>query len=164
LIDCCDSFVIDNGAFSHWKAENNFLLEECTEKAVVITGGEPLEQDIESFVDLLLLNGKLVQIETSGSRALLLPRKNLWQTVSPKFTKKTDHLFVIEQCKLADEVKVVITDETEVYIDTLCNSNKNVFVQPEFENFESSFKLCKQIARNKNVRISLQTHKFLNER
>jgi 7-carboxy-7-deazaguanine synthase len=157
----------ENNSSSYWKADEQDLLNELKTNVVVITGGEPLEQDIGYFVNSLLKTGKQVQIETSGCFALLPKdqnQSNLWQTVSPKFTKRASEDFVIEQCKQADEVKFVITRDNLLHLDRVVSSNSNIFVQPEYGDFDWSLEMCKKIAKERNVRISFQVHKFIKER
>lgn len=47
------------------------LLKVGSNKLVIITGGEPLAQDISALVDILYGAGKIIQIETNGT--LYLP-------------------------------------------------------------------------------------------
>lgn len=49
------------------------VLEQCKEKHVIITGGEPLEQKeaLVTLVCALLHRGHLIQIETNGSKEIL---------------------------------------------------------------------------------------------
>ena len=58
---------------------------------IVITGGEPLRQDIESLCKLLIKEGFVIQIETNGTIFRKLP-KEIKIICSPKLHNKKYHI------------------------------------------------------------------------
>ena len=75
------------------------LVDECLKhptRLVVLTGGEPLRQNVVPLVGLLLANGFTVQFETSGTvwweELAQFDRQNVHYIVSPKTGKVNDEV------------------------------------------------------------------------
>src|SRR6266851_2143166 len=65
---------------------SNLLVWSHPIKHVLLTGGEPLDQDLRELVHVLLENNRTVHIETSGTKRLwdYMEGPNVWITCSPK--------------------------------------------------------------------------------
>ena len=121
---------------------------------VVCTGGEPLLQLDQFFVDEIHKNGFEIAIETNGT--CLPPDKIDWICVSPK--KNTDLIL-----KNGDELKFVYPQlgfEPQQFEKFSFN---HFFIQPmDGNNYNKNEKLSKEfIKKNPRWKLSLQTHKIL---
>ena len=121
---------------------------------VVCTGGEPLLQLDQFFVDEIHKNGFEIAIETNGT--YLPPDKIDWICVSPK--KNTDLIL-----KNGDELKFVYPQlgfEPQQF--EKFNFN-HFFIQPmDGNNYNKNEKISKEfIKKNPRWKLSLQTHKIL---
>ena len=129
--------------------------ENINEKPfVVCTGGEPLLQLDQFFVDEIHKNGFEIAIETNGT--CLPPDKIDWICVSPK--KNTDLIL-----KNGDELKFVYPQlgfEPQQF--EKFNFN-HFFIQPmDGNNYNKNEKISKKfIKKNPRWKLSLQTHKIL---
>ena len=127
----------------------------------VITGGEPLAQNIWMLTANLLTLGT-VQIETSGTHPVHVA-PSTWVTVSPK-VGMTGGLEVLPQAlDQADEIKMPI--ETPVDIDNLLalldgrKPKGSVWLQPVSQGEEATA-LCVEACMEHRWRLSIQTHKY----
>ena len=129
--------------------------ENINEKPfVVCTGGEPLLQLDQFFVDEIHKNGFEIAIETNGT--YLPPDKIDWICVSPK--KNTDLIL-----KNGDELKFVYPQlgfEPQQFEKFSFN---HFFIQPmDGNNYNKNEKISKEfIKKNPRWKLSLQTHKIL---
>ena len=129
--------------------------ENINEKPfVVCTGGEPLLQLDQFFVDEIHKNGFEIAIETNGT--CLPPNKIDWICVSPK--KNTDLIL-----KNGDELKFVYPQlgfEPKQFEKFSFN---HFFIQPMYgNNYNKNEKISKEfIKKNPRWKLSLQTHKIL---
>lgn len=132
---------------------------------VVLTGGEPsLWINSELVHGLKLMTGKLIAIETNGTRDL--PEGIDWVTLSPKFTFSGGDtlLCVVKRC---DELKVVYCGQDLSLYDGIEATHR--FLQPCFvpdeEECKRNVQACVQaVLDNPEWRLSLQTHRMLNIR
>jgi len=135
---------------------------------ICLTGGEPLDQKIESLVRSLRKNGLKVQIETNGT---IFRRVGIdWITISPK---PPDYFFQPAYISRAKEVKLVVSrDLTLSTIQKLRETfpgRTPILLQPE-SNRKWSITLGNRLLRQaiktglKNIRLSIQLHKILNLR
>jgi 7-carboxy-7-deazaguanine synthase len=128
--------------------------------SVVVTGGEPLMWDLDYLCKELKGNKIDTYIETSGA----YPLSGIWDWIclSPKKNMPP----VEENCRLADELKVIIEDEddllwAEKYRKAVSEKCK-LFLQPEWSRFEKIIPvLVEYIKKNPCWRISLQVHKYM---
>lgn len=125
---------------------------------VVITGGEPFEQDIRRLQWALYQEGRQVQVETSGCYDVYGPD---WITVSPKFFKPLSK----QALRRANEIKQVVASADDIYrlqTDVLPHINQfvPVFLQP-VSNGSRALKLCIDACKKHGYKLSIQTHKFL---
>lgn len=131
---------------------------------IVITGGEPLEQNIEQHVKILIKNGYSVQIETSGTEEISdFIKDNCWVTLSPKDFKKT---YLLSNIKKASEIKLAIENKSDFY-GFMSNFNDlselKIWLQPVSEDADA-IKYCIELCLEHGVRLSLQTHKMVDLR
>jgi 7-carboxy-7-deazaguanine synthase len=125
---------------------------------VVITGGEPFEQNIRRLLTCLWNEGRSVQIETSGCYDVYGPG---WITVSPKFFKPLS----TQALKAANEIKQVVAHKTDIermQDEVLPHVNQfvPVYLQP-VSNGSRAIKLCVEACKRYGYKLSLQTHKLI---
>jgi len=158
---------------------------------IVLTGGEPLLQDVGPLVRLLKKKGFLIQIETNGIIYRRLPalvrafntRTSTaesdpqarpgapaaadWYTVSPK---PPDYAFHPEYRDRAREVKLVASKElTSAIVARVRDAfppSVPLLLQPESNTAASRAKALRLLRRaakegRTNIRLSLQMHKIL---
>ena len=128
--------------------------------SVVVTGGEPLMWNLDYLCIELKKRKISTFIETSG--AYQLSGKWDWICLSPKRNMPP----VGEICKIADELKVIIQDNSdykwaEKYSE-MVSSKCRLFLQPEWSRFETVIpEIVEYIKKNPKWRISLQAHKYM---
>lgn len=146
-------------------------------KWILITGGEPAQYKLNSLYNELKKWGFKIAIETSGTETGHLPMyrgityiKADWITVSPKIGmpgKKTikglaietahELKFVVGRQKDAEDIKKIL-DFWEPLL------NKQVIsVQPMSKN-EKATQICKEYSKREGWRLSIQLHKYIEER
>jgi organic radical activating enzyme len=145
-------------------SEDNIVkkIEKFKIKSVVITGGEPLLQDISPLISILKTKGYTIAIETNGSIY-----KNLdvdWLTVSPKketikyFKNGYDKRFR----KIASEFKYVMCNIKDInFIDK--KIKVPVIIQPVDNDMELAIKTANKLKKINNLNwfLRLQLHKIL---
>lgn len=149
-------------AFSGGKEMNNLqVLVELAKfpcKTVVITGGEPAEQDLPALIALLKSAGHIVHIETNGAHDCDVSRAD-FVCVSPKKYVSENML------KKADVIKLVVNEQTDLedlqkYYNYE-NEKTTVYLQPE-SNKEENINLCvKLVKEHPSARLSVQLHKLI---
>ena len=163
ICNWCDTdFIGTNGLNGGNYSLNDIVKSVCelwpeniNEKPfVVCTGGEPLLQLDQFFVDEIHNNGFEIAIETNGT--CLPPDKIDWICVSPK--KNTDLIL-----KNGDELKFVYPQlgfEPQQFEKFSFN---HFFIQPmDGNNYNKNEKISKEfIKKNPRWKLSLQTHKIL---
>lgn len=155
-------------------------------KRVVITGGEPTEQDLSGFIEMLINRGFAVAVETAATgiylRDLLELQKlitchsreggSLWITFSPKEIYSVHGKVFDERIwQYCSELKFVIANEqAESYLfDTIipklytADNHCPVFLVPNWfdieENKNRVLDLCRRLPER--VRVGMQMHKFI---
>ena len=134
-------------------------------KLVVFTGGEPTLQLTESLVDKCHNIGKVVAIETNGTRRV--PKNVDWVTVSPK----TAYVGVAGRTHLfkADEVKVVYDGKHDCKEQAHGITADYYYVQPcdtgdQERNKEIVAQCVAFVQDNPEWALSVQTHKIIGVR
>lgn len=131
-------------------------------KHIVITGGEPLLQLTNTFVERLQRMNYFVQIETNGTK-----NKDVnadWVTCSPKFEFCSNAKLML---KRINELKVVYSgQDMSVYDDIVADA---YYLQPcdtknKKANKQNLTKAINFIKKNPKWKLSLQTQKILNVR
>lgn len=133
-------------------------------RQIVITGGEPLEQEISNLIELLRKNGYFVSIETNGVNNIYTEVD--WLTVSPKDV--SSYKINKNLIEIIDEIKLIVNENLNIEkLKTIRNIEDNfpIFLQPQsydknrFRNTYNFYKYCvsKGIV---NLRLGFQLHKF----
>lgn len=135
---------------------------------VVVTGGEPLEQNLSHLLKGLEFYGYSVQIETSGTADLpILLKDDVWITLSPKFNMPNKKEVLHEVILRANEVKMPVGRQRD--IETLKNMIEKyhldvpIYLQP-LSLSKKATKLCVETCKKYDWNLSIQTHKYINER
>jgi 7-carboxy-7-deazaguanine synthase len=160
-----------------WKGGRNATCEQIAARLdrlrrtnpaawVVLTGGEPLMQNVEPLVRLLKKNGYQIQIETNGHYYRDLPGVS-WYTVSPK---PPDYIYHPRYKTLAREVKLVACRELSLAVVLRIRdefpARTPLLIQPESNKPDSRAKALRLVRSaalegRTNVRLSLQMHRIL---
>lgn len=134
-------------------------------KAIVITGGEPMNYPLDMLCNLLKDYGLEIFLETSGSSPM--SGKFDWICLSPKRNKPPrDEFFPV-----ADELKVIV-ETPEDFIWAEENRRKVLdaqrcgkclfFLQPEWRRMKQiSPAIVEYVKEHPDWNISVQAHKFL---
>lgn len=157
--DFCDTKY----AFSAGKEMNSLqilvALAAYPCKAVVITGGEPTEQDLPALIGALKSAGHVVHVETNGARDCDVSKADFVCVSPKKYVAK-------EMLAKADVIKLVITPQTDLedlqkyYLYE--NEKTQIYLQPE-SNKQENIDLCvKLIKQHPSARLSVQLHKLIN--
>ena len=130
-------------------------------KAIVITGGEPLNYPLGKLCSLLKSNGLEIFLETSGSSSI--SGSFDWICLSPKkITPPVQEIY-----KIASELKVIIENEEDfIWAEknkALVGDNCMLYLQPEWSRIKTMLpKIIEYVKSNPCWNISLQTHKYMN--
>ena len=134
---------------------------------VVITGGEPLRQNIAPLCEKLLAAGMRVQIETNGTVWRELP-KAVDIVCSPKMTDGKYHALRPDLLERVSALKFIVAAAGEYHgIGDVGQRARKipVYVQPMDEydpaRTQANMKHALELALTKGYRLSLQTHKML---
>jgi 7-carboxy-7-deazaguanine synthase len=131
---------------------------------VVITGGEPLEQDLSGITAALKKKNYFLTIETNGVHFQDLPVD--WWTVSPKDV--TGYFIHRDLLKKANEIKLVVNKSLTMDVIKRVRSEVPVpvpiFLQPETHDnhrYTHTFSLFRQCQEEnlENTRAGIQLHK-----
>ncbi|MBS3900457.1 MAG: 7-carboxy-7-deazaguanine synthase QueE [Dethiobacter sp.] len=143
-----------------YELETIEIANRCQRQIVILTGGEPLLQDISPLVSLLHDRGQQVHLETNGTLPLPDGINIDWVTVSPKFLSG----YILKPQKV-DEVKLVMDNHLhEQLIADLLMSYSLVYLQPESMKPQSINRCLEYIDKYPELKLSLQIHKILNIR
>ena len=128
-------------------------------KTVVITGGEPTEQDLPALIASLKSAGYTVHLETNGARDCDVSRADFVCVSPKKYVSK-------EMLQKADVIKLVVNTQTDLedlkkyYLYE--NEHTRIYLQPE-SNKQENIALCvKLIKEHPSARLSVQLHKLIN--
>ncbi|WP_308836490.1 7-carboxy-7-deazaguanine synthase QueE [Pantoea sp. Nvir] len=146
---------------------NTIQHQAWTARHVVITGGESSIYDLRPLTIALELHGFQCQIETSGTHEISCSEKT-WVTVSPKVNMRGGYGIVAQALQRADEIKHPVSRQRDVEaLDILLTTIKKdskeriIALQPISCNAEAT-KLCIKTCIERNWRLSMQIHKYLN--
>jgi organic radical activating enzyme len=137
------------------------LVQKADASTVVLTGGEPLMNDLNFLTEVFHNSNIRLWLETSG--AYTLSGAWDWICVSPK-KFKVPLKSVLEK---ADELKVVIYNRSDFNWaeQHAANVSKEckLFLQPEYSKRDEMLpQIIEYTKQNPRWRISLQTHKYMN--
>lgn len=158
----CDSrFSWDQNL--HPLVDTNLLIDHAIKSgtdSVVVTGGEPLMWNLDYLCAGLKDKNISTFIETSG--AYQLSGNWNWICLSPKRNMPP----VVEICRIADELKVIIQETNDFEwaekYRGMVNDKCRLYLQPEWSRFKSIIhEIVEYIKKNPEWRISLQAHKYM---
>lgn len=137
-------------------------------KWVLVTGGEPAEQKLVNLVDVLHMNKRHVQIETSGTATGHVGANFDWVTVSPKVGMPGGRSIIPAALVVANEIKWVVgRAEDGCKLEEFLAEHKavlprgaSVSIQPLSQSVKATH-LCVGLALSKGWRLSIQTHKYV---
>lgn len=134
---------------------------------VLLTGGEPADQDLEALVNALHDAGFRVALETSGTATGFFSALPDWVCVSPKIEMPGGRAVLPEVMATADEIKYVIGKRDDLFkLDALlasCPTLKEgvqICLQPVSQSAKATA-LCLETCMSRGWRLSIQTHKFI---
>ena len=127
----------------------------------VITGGEPLQYNLDPLTTGLREMGLRTHLETSG--AYPLSGSWDWVCLSPK-KQRPVHPSVIS---VASELKVVVYNKDDLRFAaaqaSTVSQSCHLFLQPEWSRHQQLMPLIiDYLTKNEPWRLSLQTHKYIN--
>jgi 7-carboxy-7-deazaguanine synthase len=133
---------------------------QCPAKEVVVTGGEPLQYNMDYLCKQMHLYGIKTFLETSGSEKLSGSWN--WVCLSPKSNSPP----LPEIAMLANELKVIIYDKNDfIWAEKNAADVKHdckLFLQPEWSHYEQMIHpIVDYILIHPQWTISLQAHKFM---
>ncbi|MFZ4541445.1 MAG: 7-carboxy-7-deazaguanine synthase QueE [Rickettsiales bacterium] len=138
-----------------------------THDLIVITGGEPLRQNITPLCDALLTAGYRVQIETNGTLWRPLP-KGVNIVCSPKVTDGRYHALRPDLLERVDALKFIVSATATDYRDigkVGQGPETPIYVQPmdEYDPIKNAANIAHALglAQTNGYRLSLQMHKLL---
>ncbi len=158
----CDS----KGAWRPWPSQLTGIQEiinhalQTPTKALLVTGGEPFNYNLEPLTSLAHKHGIKTFVETTGTEPIT--GKWDWICVSPKPYKPSRD----ENLKLANELKIIIYQDqdfqlAEQYAQKV-NPGTHLFLQAEWSRKEIMYpKIIDYIRNNPKWRLSVQMHKYL---
>lgn len=156
------------GRWSELTAEeliNFFSRKGFNAKHVVITGGEPCIHDLTELTSQLNSQGYGTQIETSGTFEVICSDKT-WVTVSPKVNMKAGMAVLTQALERADEIKHPVAtskhiDDLDELLEGIELYGKTICLQPISQKPRAT-ELAMKTCIERNWRLSIQTHKYLN--
>lgn len=145
------------------------IISKINHKLVIITGGEPLRQNITPLCQKLIKKNHVIQIETNGTLFLDLP-KEVQICCSPKISNGKYHKIRPDLFPKVTFFKFLISKFQNGYdnIPSLGQEKYNIpiYLQPidEYDQKKNkeNHKLALKLAQKYNYRLSLQTHKIWN--
>ena len=128
-------------------------------KTVVVTGGEPTEQDLPGLINVLKSAGHIVHIETNGAHDSDVSKAD-FVCVSPKKTVSKEMLKKADVIKLVIGPKTALQDVEKYY--NYENDKTTLYLQP-LDNLQENIDLCvKLVKQHPTARLSVQLHKLIN--
>ncbi len=128
--------------------------------SVVVTGGEPFMWNLDYLCNGLKTKNISTFVETSGA----YPLSGSWDWIC--LSPKTNMPPLAEFCDFADELKIIIQDESDFEwaekYRGLVSDECRLFLQPEWSRFDLIIPaIVEYIKKNPKWRISLQVHKYM---
>lgn len=128
-------------------------------KTVVVTGGEPAEQDLPGLISVLKSAGHSVHIETNGAHDCDVSQAD-FVCVSPKKTVSQNMLQKADVIKLVISQKTDLKDVEKYY--PYENEKTTLYLQPQ-DNLQENIERCLQLVKqHPSARLSVQLHKLIN--
>ncbi|AXH64301.1 MULTISPECIES: 7-carboxy-7-deazaguanine synthase QueE [Providencia] len=160
--------TIDSDAWA--MSDSEALIQLMKEKHfsaqhIVITGGEPCIYDLQPLTEALEQHGYQCQIETSGTYPIQCTNKT-WVTVSPKVGMKGGLQVISQAVNRANEIKHPVAREKDIEALEKILALRTVEMPPvvalqPISQKTAATKLCIETCIQRNWRLSIQTHKYL---
>lgn len=136
---------------------------------VLVTGGEPADQDLRSLVAALHDAGYQVALETSGTATGHVHARFDWVCVSPKIDMPGGRQVLGPALAMANEIKHVVGTQQDIdRLDALLqehaiilNSEVQVCLQPVSKSPKATQLCVETVQERGGWRLSIQTHKYL---
>lgn len=143
------------------------VLNQFKARHIVLTGGEPCMYDLNDITSAIIQSGKTVQIETSGTFPIRC-HPDAFVTVSPKLDMAGGLDVMKESYARANEIKFPIGKEVDFQklaerVMPYVPRETPVWMQPLSQN-KTATNLCVNKATEHNMKVSIQTHKFIGVR
>jgi organic radical activating enzyme len=135
-------------------------VETCPAKAVIVTGGEPLNYNFDYFCAAMKERGIKTYLESSGSNQL--SGKWDWLVLSPKKNKPP----VEEIYAYANELKIIVSDASD-FAWAEENAKKVsseclLYLQPEWSKADEMMQsIVDYVLAHPRWQISIQSHKYM---
>lgn len=149
---------------------NKYITDQYpTFKWVLVTGGEPAQYRLAPMVAALHDGGRRVAIETSGTEIEHINAGFDWICVSPKLYMPGKRRVLPPAIATADEIKFVVGRERDLDILdqllalTVQKATVQICLQPMSTDPKATA-LCIKTVQERGWRLSLQTHKFVDQR
>lgn len=136
---------------------------------VLLTGGEPADQDLQALCFALHDAGFLIALETSGTANGHLKANIDWICVSPKINMPGGKTILPEVVASADEIKYVVGKPKDIKMldqllaDCPTKTGAVICLQPVSMS-QKATELCLKTVMERGWRLSIQVHKLLNQR
>jgi len=133
---------------------------------ILLTGGEPAEQNLLPLVGALKDAGYKIALETSGTAQGHIGAPIDWVCVSPKINMPGGKQIIGDVIEQADEIKMVIGRRRDIDLlnDLIQNHHlKNgvqICLQPVSQSGKAT-RLCLEMVMERGWRLSIQTHKLI---
>jgi len=140
--------------------------QQWTAKHVVITGGEPAIYDLRPLTEALEAFGYSCQIETSGTHPIRCSEQT-WVTVSPKVNMRGGYDVLLPALQRANEIKHPVARQRDVealeaLLSQLDDEKSRIIALQPISCKKEATELCIATCIERNWRLSMQTHKYLN--
>jgi len=139
---------------------------EYSARHLVITGGEPCLYDLRELSERFIEAGYRVQLETSATYPVQIA-DSAWVTASPKINMKGGLPVRCDALRRANEIKHPVATEKHIeQLDALlsrCQPRADAIIclQPISQKKRAT-ELAMKVCIERNWRLSIQTHKYLN--
>lgn len=138
-------------------------------KWVLLTGGEPAEQDLCELVDALHYRGYKVALETSGTAEGHVGVQFDWVCVSPKIGMPGGRTIKASAIRPANEIKFVVGKEADLqklaaFLQQYpTKAGCTICLQPMSQSPKAT-QICVEACQALGYRLSVQIHKVINQR
>lgn len=134
---------------------------------VLLTGGEPAEQDLQALCYALHDAGFKVALESSGTALGLFNADIDWVCISPKVNMPGGKQILPAALQRADEVKHVVGKPKDIEVlEGLLQyvRPKTVICLQPVSQSEKATQLCIRTVMERGWRLSVQMHKYISQR
>lgn len=143
----------------------HFRKQHYTANHLVISGGEPCEYDLIPLCEFFAAEGYHLQIETSGTQPIRVTDAT-WVTLSPKINMAGGFTVLPEALERANEIKHPVAtrhhiEQLDQLLAPIDCSRKVIGLQPISQKPRATA-LAMKVCMERNWRLSVQMHKYLN--